>query len=159
MTLFSTLKLIHVLCATVFFGTGIGTAYFKYRADRSGDVAIIAWTAREVVRADWLFTVPSGAALPLTGSLLIHLGGGGWSWPWIWQAFAGYAVAGVCWLPAAWMQMRVRKLADEALANGTEMPAEFERWRRWWTILGVPSFTAAMVVIWLMIAKYNAWVF
>ena len=32
------LKLIHILSSTVLFGTGIGSAFFMWRADCSGDV-------------------------------------------------------------------------------------------------------------------------
>lgn len=36
------LKWLHILSATVLFGTGLGTAYFKWATDRSGDVRAIA---------------------------------------------------------------------------------------------------------------------
>lgn len=157
MTLYTLLKLVHILSAMVFFGTGLGTAYFKFRADRSGDLRVIAWTQREVVRADWLFTVPSGILLPLTGGIIVQVVRFGWTSPWILWAFTGYAIAGLCWLPAAWIQIRMRDLAEAALARGAELPREFRVYARWWTILGFPSFSAAMVVIWVMIAKYAAW--
>lgn len=157
MTLYTLLKLLHILSAMVFFGTGLGTAYFKFRADRSGDLRVIAWTAREVVQADWRFTVPSGILLPLSGGIIVQVVKFGWSSPWIWWALSGYALAGLCWLPAAWMQIRMRDLAEEALAKQTELSPKFHAYARWWTILGFPSFLAAMVVIWVMITKYAAW--
>ena len=33
-----TLKLIHIVSATVLFGTGLGTAFAMWRADVSGDI-------------------------------------------------------------------------------------------------------------------------
>jgi len=53
------LKWLHVLSSTVLFGTGIGTAFQMGFAHRRGDVRAIAVVARNVVLADWLFTLPA----------------------------------------------------------------------------------------------------
>ena len=58
-------------------GTGLGTYYFKYRADRSGDLAVNAGVSRLTVTADWLFTAPAIVVQLVTGLLLAHLHG--WS--------------------------------------------------------------------------------
>jgi hypothetical protein len=52
-------KRLHILSSTLLFGTGIGTAFSMFYANRSGDVRAIAIVARNVVRADWLFTLPA----------------------------------------------------------------------------------------------------
>ena len=46
------LRIVHILSAILLFGTGIGTAFFMWRAHRSGEVAVIATTVRHVVAAD-----------------------------------------------------------------------------------------------------------
>ena len=50
------LKFIHVLGASVLFGTGIGIAFFMLMAHRTGHAGVIAVTARFVVIADFIFT-------------------------------------------------------------------------------------------------------
>ena len=65
-----TLKLVHVLGATVLFGTGLGIAFFMLMAHRTGDPATIAQTARVVVIADALFTASAVIAQPISGGLL-----------------------------------------------------------------------------------------
>ena len=70
------LRLVHMISAAVLFGTGMGIAFFMWRADRSFDVAYIAATARQVVVADWIFTTTAVVVQPLTGVLLIILTGG-----------------------------------------------------------------------------------
>ena len=50
------LKLVHILGASVLFGTGLGIAFFMWMANRSGDPADIAATAGTVVIADTVFT-------------------------------------------------------------------------------------------------------
>lgn len=151
------LKAIHVGAAILFLGTGLGSAFYKLRADRSGSVAVAAWAQRNVVLADWLFTVPSGLVLPLSGLWLVHLYGLPLSTSWVLFGLVGFAIAGLTWLPAAWIQLRMRRLADDALADGHALPPEFFRLHRLWLALGVPSFLAAIATIWVMVGKHAAW--
>ena len=60
----------HIVSATILFGTGLGIAWFKYRADRSGDLALVAGVSRLAVTADWLFTAPAVVIQFVTGYLL-----------------------------------------------------------------------------------------
>jgi uncharacterized membrane protein len=46
------LKLAHVIGACILFGTGAGIAFFMWMANRTGEAAIIAATARSVVIAE-----------------------------------------------------------------------------------------------------------
>ena len=147
------LKTVHVLGATLFLGTGLGSAWYKVRSWRSGDVRIIAWADREVVLADWLFTIPSGVVMPVTGLWLAHLYGIPWTAGWLKWAIGGYACAGLFWLPAAWLQLVMRRLSTTAATTGTPLPPEWRRARRIWTLLGVPSFGATVVTVWVMVTK------
>ena len=152
--LYLALKTLHVLTVVVFLGTGAGSAWYKFRADRSGDVAVVVWCQREIVKADWIFTVPSGLLLPLTGIALVEIGPWNYGMPWVALGIALYAVSGLTWLPAAFLQLRMRRLAEEALSAGEELPEAFHRDRRVWMALGCPSFLAAVATVWLMTAKY-----
>lgn len=147
------LKVIHVLSAMLFFGTGLGSAWYKLRADRSGQLETIAWAQREIVRADWIFTVPSAVVLPVSGLAMAWVAGMPLSTPWLLLGLIGYAIAGLCWLPAAFLQIRMRRMVDEALREGTALPPAFHRANRTWMLLGLPSFAAAMGSIWVMVMK------
>src|SRR5262245_15579883 len=92
------LKFLHILGATVLFGTGLGIAFFMWMAHRSGDAAAIVHTARTVVIADAVFTATAVVVQPLTGALLVALHGYPWSQKWIVLSLALYVVAGLCWL-------------------------------------------------------------
>jgi len=48
---YSLIKWIHILSATLLFGTGLGSAFYKWCADRSGNLQAIAHTNRMVVIA------------------------------------------------------------------------------------------------------------
>jgi uncharacterized membrane protein len=146
-------KWLHVLSSTILFGTGIGTAFYIFFCARTNDSAIVAAVMRYAVIADWLFTATTMVVQPLTGLYLTRLLGMPWSTPWIAWSFALYVLAGLCWLPVVWLQIRLRDLAREAAVAGKALPAAFWRLRRIWVALGVPALFAFLAIFYLMIAK------
>ncbi len=99
MDLYLALKFLHVLGAAILFGTGLGIAFFLFRAQRKEGPAAIAATLRTVVVADYVFTATAAIAQPVTGLLLVHLGGYGLGQTWIVASLALYVLIGACWLP------------------------------------------------------------
>ena len=147
------LKSLHIFGVVVFLGTGAGSAWYKLRASRSNDTRVIAWCDAEVVFADWLFTVPSAVIVPATGLLLVYFYRLPFTTPWVWQGIAGYVIAGVTWLPAAFLQVRMRRLSARARDEGTELPPRWRTMQRAWALLGIPSFSATITVLWMMVSK------
>jgi len=74
---YTTLKFLHIFGAVLFVGNIITAALWKIRADRTADLATIAFAQRTVALADWVFTLP--------GILLVVIGGYGMAarrpWP------------------------------------------------------------------------------
>ena len=60
------------------------------------------------------------------------------------------------WLPAVRLQPHMRQLAEDALAKGEPLPAEFHRINRLWLLLGVPAFAIGAFTVWVMVAKGSA---
>lgn len=149
------LKLVHVLSATLLFGTGLGTAFFMWMAHRRGEVAAIAVTARHVVLADWLFTTPAVVLQPVTGFLLLDCLGIAWTQSWVLVSLALYVVVGLCWLPVVAIQLRIRAMT--AAAGDGALPAAYYRLMRWWFRLGWPAFAAVLAIFWLMVRKPQLW--
>ena len=116
--LYLALKFLHVIGASVLFGTGLGIAYFLFRAERKEEPAALAATLRTVVIADYVFTATAAIAQPLTGFALVHLGGYDLSQTWLWASLALYVLIGACWLPVVYLQIRMRGLAEAAVAAG-----------------------------------------
>lgn len=151
------LKALHILSATILFGTGLGTAFHMWMAHRSGDVRAIAVVARNVALADFLFTAPAVIVQPLTGILLIRSAAIDPLSSWLVLAYALYVVAGVCWLPVVWLQLRIRDAARAAIASNQPLPDAYYRQMRWWFALGWPAFLAVIAILWLMVAKPDLW--
>jgi uncharacterized membrane protein len=149
----SILLLLHVIGATVLFGTGAGIAFFMVIARRTEDPKLIAHTANTVVLADTVFTATAVVLQPVTGYLLASRIG----WPmtegWIVLSLVLYGVTGLFWLPVVWIQIRLRDLARSADAARAPLPAIWFRLYRIWFACGFPAFFAVLGIFYLMLTK------
>lgn len=146
-------KWVHVMSSTLLFGTGLGSAFYMFFTNRTREVQAIAVVCRRVVIADWLFTTPTAVLQPATGFYLVHLAGLPLTAPWIVWATVLYVIAGACWLPVVWIQIRMARLATDAAARGEALPRAFWRLHLAWTALGVPAFVAFIAIFYLMVVK------
>jgi len=147
------LKWLHIVSSTLLFGTGIGSAWYMLFANVSRDVRAIAVVAKYVVVADWLFTATTAILQPATGFAMVYLAGYPLHSKWLMWSIALYVVAGACWLPVVWLQIRMRDMAAQAARDDTALPALYWRYFRIWVALGVPAFAAFIAIFWLMVAK------
>lgn len=147
------LETIHVLSATVLFGTGLGIAFFMWRAHRSGDPRIMAGVYRNVVLADFVFTTPAVIVQPATGVWIALEHGMPLTQGWLLASILLYVLAGACWLPVVWLQIRARDLAVAAAETGGALPPRYTKYFRIWFALGWPAFIAVILIFFLMINK------
>ncbi len=148
-----TVKWLHILSATLLVGTGLGSAFYMYFASRTGDARVVATVVRYVVIADFLFTATTVVFQPVSGFWLAHRAGFPMTTGWIAWSTGLYLLAGACWLPVVWIQVRMRDLARRAAARDEPLPPAYRAYLRTWTILGMPAFAALVLVFWLMVAK------
>lgn len=146
-------KWLHILSATLLFGTGLGIAFFCWTAHRSGDPRVIAATAKQVVVADAIFTAPAVLLQLGSGLWLLWRLGIGFEPLWVQAALWLFGLVGACWLPVVWLQWRAARLARDAVEARTLLPAEYFRLMRWWFALGWPAFIGVLAIFWLMVAK------
>lgn len=147
------LKWLHIISATVLFGTGFGTAFYKWAVDRRKDVHAIAVVTDRVVLADWMFTTPTVVLQPITGIWMAQIAGYPLTSGWIGWSLVLYVIAGVCWLPVVYLQIRMRTIAKDAIAKDSDLSAQYWRYARWWFWLGIPAFTSLLVVFYLMVFR------
>lgn len=146
-------KWLHILSSTLLFGTGIGSAWYMLTASLSRDARAVAVVVRNVVIADWLFTTTTIVFQPLSGAYLMHVAGVPITARWIAWSIALYVVGLVAWLPVVALQIRMKKLAADAVARGESLPPRYFRLLAAWVALGVPAFFAFVGVFWLMVLK------
>lgn len=148
MSVYALVKMIHILSASVLFGTGTGIAFFMLLAHRSGDRQSFVSTSRTVVAADWLFTTPAVLVQFLSGLWLTHRLGFGYGSAWFVSVIGLFLFVGLCWLPVVWIQLRLSRLGEA----GHDSP-EYHRLMRMWIGLGIPAFLAMLVIFYLMVTK------
>ena len=146
-------KLAHILSSVVLVGVGAGSAFYLFFTLRTRNVEAIAAVSRLVVIADWCFTTPAIIVQPVTGYLLMQTLGFTFGMAWIQWTLALYALAGICWLPVVWLQIRLRDMARDAQARQAQLPPRFWRYAKYWELLGYPAFIAMVVIYWLMVFK------
>ncbi|WP_432728594.1 DUF2269 family protein [Variovorax sp. W6] len=153
MNTYLVLKWLHIVSSVLMVGTGLGSAFYMFFANRSGSVPAQAVVSRLVVRADWWFTTPTVILQPATGFALAHMAGFPLSTPWLALSLALFVFAGACWLPVVWLQIRMAAIAAQAHRNAAPLPSLYARYQRWWELLGYPAFAAMVVVFYLMVTK------
>jgi uncharacterized membrane protein len=147
------IKWLHILSSTILFGTGIGSAFYKWIADRNGNMEHIAKTNRSVVLADWLFTTPTVILQPVTGFVLVYIAGYDLTALWLQVSIALYLLAGLCWLPVVVLQIRMRDMSERSAELKTRLPVKYWAFCRWWILLGVVAFISLALVFYLMVVR------
>jgi len=151
-------KFVHVLGACVLLGTGLGIAFFVLVAHRTHHPGVIAVTARFAVVANLIFITAAILVLPLGGWALARAIG---LFPleesWIVLSIYLYLFVVLCWLPALFIQIRMRNLAREAAVTTKELPAEYRRLYVLWFCLGWPALAAVVAIFALMVWQPRFW--
>jgi len=153
MNTYLVLKWLHIVSSVLMVGTGLGSAFYMFFTNRSGSVPAQAVVSRLVVRADWWFTTPTVILQPVTGFALAHMAGWPLSTPWLALSLGLFVIAGLCWLPVVWLQIRMAALAAEAHRDAAPLSSLYTRYQLYWELLGYPAFVAMAAVFWLMVNK------
>ena len=153
MDVYATVKTIHLLSATILFGTGLGTAFFFFRAHAAGNEGGRLVAVRTTVLADLLFTTPAVILQPLTGAWLIWKGSFQWTDLWLSATYVLYFLAALCWLPVVAIQLRMKRMLERAGGGEPIDQVRYDRLFRTWFMLGWPAFGGLVLVYFLMVMK------
>ena len=147
------LKYFHLISAILLFGTGLGSAFYKWMADRNGNISNIAITNKNVVLADWIFTTPTVVFQPISGAWMATIIGLPLTTPWLMLSFVLYFIAGACWLPVVYLQIKMQKMSYIAMKNKNDLPQEYWQYAKLWFVLGIPAFISMVLIVMLMVFK------
>ena len=153
MDFYSVIKTLHIISSTVLFGTGIGIAFFMFCSGHAKNIHEKYYTAQLTVLADYIFTVPAVILQPLTGFWLVLKGGYDPKAPWLLWSYGLYVLAGACWLPVVWIQIQLKHILADCIAQGTDVPVRYHRLFCIWFCLGWPAFLSLIAIFFLMVMK------
>lgn len=147
------LEWIHILNSIILLGTAVGGAFFLFAANRSKDIASMAFVTRNIVHANWIFTLPAGIIQPVTGMIMMKERDYSLTEGWLLLAVILYLFAGLCWVMGACKQSKMRAMAQHALVNKTELPQQYWQMDKGWSCLAVLAFLALAGISYLMVNK------
>ncbi|MCK7496628.1 MAG: DUF2269 domain-containing protein [Comamonadaceae bacterium] len=107
-------------------GTGLGSARSTNGWPIAAETFSTSRSPMRMVLADWCFTTPMVIFQPISVAMAM-MAGVPLTTPWIAASLALYCLAGACWLPVVWLQIRMQKLAEAALDGNTTLPGRY-----WW---------------------------
>jgi len=129
-------------------GTGFGSAFYLYFTYKKGNVGTVRDVLKLVILADTIFTTPSVFLQLITGILLTEMIGLTFS-KWFWEVMGISLIVFVLWVRAAFIQLRLRKILEQE----NEITDKFHREMKIWFYLGIPSFSASMLIYYMMVFK------
>ena len=153
MNLYVIVKSIHLISATVLFGTDVGIAFFMFRSTFTVNLQQKYYALNNTVLADTLFTLPAAIIQPTSGIALIYIVGYKWSDFWLLATYIIYIFVGLCWLPVVWIQIQLKQMCQYAIDTKTELPDRYQNLFQLWLLLGWPAFIGLVIVFYLMVAK------
>jgi len=147
------IKTLHILSATILFGTGAGIAFFMFCSRYADNIYQKYYAAKFTILADYIFTLPAVIIQPITGFWLIQQGGFDPMDYWLSTTYMLYALAGLCWIPVVWIQIQMKRILALAIEN-KQMPSEkYHTLFRIWFWLGWPAFGSLIAIFFLMVFK------
>jgi uncharacterized membrane protein len=152
--MYAVIKFLHILGAMLFLGNVIVSAMWKVRADRTDDLATIAFAQRLVGLTDLAFTIPGAAVIAVTGYAMalrrpfpLH------GLPWLeWGQGLFWCTVLLYLIVLVPVQRRLIAVADSARRSGAPAP-EFRRLSARWALWGGLATLLPLIVLYLMVTK------
>lgn len=119
----------------------------------SGSLDARRFAAATTVAADYVFTLPAVIVRAISGAWLVAPAGFDPADFWLVVTYGLYVMAGVCWLPIVVIQIKIKHLLNAQAAGVAIDGGSIERLTRRWIMLGIPAFSAMLIVFYLMVAK------
>ena len=148
---------LHIAGAVVFLGNIIVTAAWMLMAERARSTSVIHFSAKAVIRADLLFTLPGVLLILLNGSAMVLARWGGWGalhqLSWITVALALFTASGVIWVGVLIpVQHRMAVFSDPS-DYPDSLPSGFFSALRKWYIWGGLAIVLPICSLYLMVNK------
>ena len=148
---------LHIAAAVVFLGNIIVTAAWMLMAERTRSMDVIHFSAKAVIRADFLFTLPGVLLILINGFVMVYVGWGGWEAfskiTWITVALALFTASGVIWVGVLIpVQDRMARFSDPSDYPDSP-PSQFYSAIRNWYIWGGLAIALPLCSLYLMVNK------
>ena len=145
------IKFVHMIAVAVMLGTWLCIAAFMLFAYRSRNAPVAAVTVLFAVRAELMLMIPAIALQPLAGFPLAVAIGQRFDEYWLEVSVVIYAAVVVAWLANFMIELRMRKVTQEAAMNLLPLPDSYRRMFFVWSGLTVAGLAGVIAIMALMI--------
>ncbi|WP_410511971.1 DUF2269 family protein [Paenibacillus sp. BR2-3] len=145
---------LHLVGVVVFVGNIITAAFWKVRADLLKNPAIIHSTVKNVMLADYVFTLPGLVIIIVSGIVMaiqakMPLSGLNW----LTMSLILFAVTGVIWLAVLIpLQRGMIRHSAQCIESGN-ISKDYQQVSRYWACFGIAATLLPIVILYLMITK------
>ncbi|MGH6672284.1 MAG: DUF2269 family protein [Xanthobacteraceae bacterium] len=145
------IKFVHMIAMAVMLGTWICIALFMLFAYRSRNASVAAVTALFTVRAEFTLMIPAIALQPLAGYPLAVAIGDHLDEYWFELSVAIYVAVVAAWLANLIVELRIRKVTQEAAVNGKPLPDAYRHMFWLWSAITLAGLAGMVAIMALMI--------
>lgn len=150
----SILLFIHIGGAFLFVGNIVTAAFWKVRADATRNPAVIHESAKNVMMADYVFTLPGLALLMASGIwMAVRSGSLQSGFNWLVLSLVLFGATGIIWLGVLLpLQRSMIRHSKQVLDTGI-ISAAYRKASLYWAVFGTVATLLPVVILYLMIAK------
>ncbi|MFC5471110.1 DUF2269 family protein [Cohnella suwonensis] len=145
---------LHVIGVVLFLGNIVTAAFWKIRADATKDAAVVHQAVKNVMLADYVFTLPGLVLLIASGNAMAvkaDLPMSGLNW--LTASLVLFAITGVIWIAFLLpLQRAMIRHSAASLASGTLSQA-YKNASRNWAIFGIAATLIPIVILYFMISQ------
>lgn len=146
---------LHIAGAVIFLGNIIVTGAWMLMAERARSRNVIHFSAKAVIRADLLFTLPGVLLVLLNGLAMSFARWGGvfHEVSWIAVAVALFTVSGIIWVGALLRLQHRMVVLSEPSGQADSLPPQFYSALHKWYFWGALATILPILSLYLMVAK------
>lgn len=148
------LLFMHITGALLFVGNIVTAAFWKIRADATRNPVVIHEAAKNVMLADYVFTLPGLALLIGSGvSMAVRSGSFQSGFNWLTLSLILFAVTGILWLGILIPLQRGMIRHSKRSVDSGIVSSEYRKASLYWAVFGTITTLLPVVIMYLMIAK------
>jgi uncharacterized membrane protein len=146
--------MLHIAGVILFVGNIITAAFWKTRADLQKNCVVIHSTVKNVMLADYVFTLPGIILIVVSGIMMAVKSGMSMSgMNWLTLSLIMFSITGLVWIVVLIpLQRAMIRHSAKSMVSGSINEA-YIRASRYWTVFGIAATLFPVVILYLMITK------
>ncbi|KIL38746.1 membrane protein [Gordoniibacillus kamchatkensis] len=146
--------LLHVIGVVLFVGNIITAAFWKVRADAQKNAAIIHHAAKNVMYADYAFTLPGLVCIVISGiAMAVQANISMRGLNWLSLSLILFAVTGIVWLAILIPLQRAMIRHSAACIESGAISGAYSRASRLWAVFGTVGTLLPLLILYFMTTK------